>query len=98
MDTEAHADHIDNRLIDMLNRCRFVIADFTEDSRNVYFEAGYARGLGKAVIWTRGAAQEVAFDTKQFYFIDWRESDWPKFESALETSIGAVVGRLAPVG
>ena len=97
VDTDPHADHIDNRLIDMLNRCRFVIADFTEDSRNVYFEAGYARGLGKAVIWTRGAAQKVAFDTKQFYFIDWCDDDAATFEKALETSIGAVVGRLAPI-
>ncbi len=97
VDTDPHADHIDNRLIDMLNRCRFVIADFTEDSRNVYFEAGYARGMGKSVIWTRRATQVVAFDTNQFYFIDWQDSDWAKFEFELETSIGAVVGRLAPL-
>ena len=97
VDTDPHADHIDNRLIDMLNRCRFVISDFTEDSRNVYFEAGYARGMGKSVIWTRRATQVVAFDTNQFYFIDWQDSDWAKFEFELETSIGAVVGRLAPL-
>ena len=92
VDTDAHAGHIDNRLIDMLNRCRFVIADFTEDSRNVYFEADCARGMGKPVIWSRRAGEEVAFDSKQFYFIDWRDSDWAKFEFELETRIGAVVG------
>ena len=97
VDTDPHADHIDNRLIDMLNRCRFVIADFTEDSRNVYFEAGYALGLSKKVIWARRAAQGVAFDTKQFNFIDWNDHDAATFESALETCIGAVVGRLAPM-
>ena len=97
VDTDAHADHIDNRLIDMLNRCRFVIADFTFESSNVYFEAGYAFGLGKKVIWTRRAAQAVAFDANQFYFIDWQDSEWAKFEYALETSIGAVVRRLAPI-
>jgi len=96
--TDPHADNIDNRLIDLLNRCRFVISDFTDESPNVYFEAGYARGMGKPVIWTRRAGQKVAFDTKQFYFIDWQDSDWAKFESELEISIGAVVGRLAPVG
>jgi hypothetical protein len=53
--------------------------------------------LGKKVIWTRRSAQEVAFDAKQFYFIDWQDTDWAKFEAELETSIGAVVGRLAQI-
>jgi 5-hydroxyisourate hydrolase-like protein (transthyretin family) len=60
-------------------------------------EAGCARGLGKSVIWTRRAAQAMTFYAMQFYFIDWQDSDFGKLEAELETSIGAVVGRLAPI-
>ena len=97
VDTDPHADHIDNRLIDMLNRCRFVIADFTQNSRNVYFEAGYAKGLGKWVIWTKRSKLKVAFDTKQFNFINWHDEDAATFEEELENSIAVILGRLAPI-
>ena len=91
VDTDPHADHIDQRLIDMLKRCRFVIADFTDNSHNVYFEAGSAKGMDKPVIWTKRAGEKAHFDTRQFYFIEWSAAD---FELRLETSIGAIVGRL----
>jgi len=96
VDTVPHSEHIDLRLLDMLRRCRFVIADFTDESPNVYFEAGHARGMDKAVIWTRKSGQAVAFDTRQFYFIDWHERDLAPFEDELEATIGSVVGRLKP--
>jgi len=32
--------------------CRFIVADFTGQRGGVYFEAGYALGLRKPVIWT----------------------------------------------
>ena len=77
-----------------LKRCRFLIADFTENSHNVYFEAGYAKGMDKPVIWTKRVGEEEHFDTRQFYFIEWSDADWADFELRLETSIGAIVGRL----
>ena len=94
VDTDPHADNIDQRLIDMLKRCRFVIADFTENSHNVYFEAGFAKGMDKPVIWTKRVGEKAHFDTRQFYFIEWSDADWADFELRLETSIGAIVGRL----
>jgi hypothetical protein len=94
--TKAHADNINDRMIDMINRCRFVIADFTYESHNVYFEAGYAKGLDKPVIWTKKKGDAVHFDVGQFHFIEWEADKLDEFEERLEISIGAVVGRLAP--
>ena len=31
--------------------CRFVVADVTNHRNGVYFEAGYAMGMGLPVIW-----------------------------------------------
>lgn len=41
----------------------------------VYFEAGFAKGLGREVIWTvrRDRLQYLHFDTKQYNFIDWKD-------------------------
>ena len=96
VDTASHADHIDHRLIDYLKRCRFVIADFTGGSPNVYFEAGYALALNKPVIWTRRKGESVQFDARQYYFLEWDQGDLETFQSELEESIGAIVGRLNP--
>lgn len=35
-----------------IRRCRFVIADFTDNKRDVYFEAGFAVGIGRPVVLT----------------------------------------------
>jgi nucleoside 2-deoxyribosyltransferase len=51
-----------------------VIADVTFASTGVYFEAGYALGLGRPVIWTCRSdrkAQDMHFDTRQYNHILW---------------------------
>jgi nucleoside 2-deoxyribosyltransferase len=47
-----HNDNINDHIISEIKKSRFVIADFTGNRGGVYFEAGYAMGLGKQVIWT----------------------------------------------
>ena len=84
---------IDLRLIDMMRMSRFVIADLTDQKRNVYFEAGFAKGMDKPVIWTvrKDQLESLAFDIKQFYFIAWEsEAD---LAMRLEQAIGAIIGR-----
>jgi hypothetical protein len=43
---------IDYRIRLQVTASRFVIADLTHDNRGVYFEAGYAEGIGRPVIFT----------------------------------------------
>ena len=93
VDSDLHADQIDLRLIDMMRMSRFVIADLTDQKRNVYFEAGFAKGMDKPVIWTvrKDQLELLAFDIKQFYFIAWEsEAD---LAMRLEQAIGAIIGR-----
>jgi hypothetical protein len=45
------AGHIDAIIEDEIRRCRFLIADLSDDNAGAYWEAGLAEGLGKPVIY-----------------------------------------------
>lgn len=53
----------------------FVIADLTELKQNVFFELGFARGLGKRVIVTAKEGTELPFDVKDIPVTFWRPID-----------------------
>jgi hypothetical protein len=74
-DTEGYTDDIVARFLMLIRRSRFVVADFTEPSEGVYFEAGFAKGLGRHVIWTRNkdAPGRLHFDTDHFDYIMWAD-------------------------
>jgi Nucleoside 2-deoxyribosyltransferase len=72
----AHNEQIDAHIIAELRLCRFVVADVTFASPGVYFEAGYALGMGRPVIWTCRADREktdMHFDTRQYNHILWKD-------------------------
>lgn len=52
LDSNPEAGVLDNRMQLMIKKCRLLIADVTTNNRGVYWEAGYAYGLGKPVIYT----------------------------------------------
>jgi hypothetical protein len=58
----------------------------------VYFEAGFAIGLGKPVIWTvrQDVLSFVHFDTRQFAHIVWKDSE--DLRSKLSRRISATLG------
>ena len=69
-----HNDQIDAHIIAELKQCRFVIADVTFATPGVYFEAGYALGMGRPVIWTCRRDRhktDMHFDTRQYNHILW---------------------------
>ena len=41
---------ITDRILSEIRRAEFIVADFTRQRQSVYFEAGFARGLGREVI------------------------------------------------
>lgn len=47
-----HNDIINDKIIAEIRKSKFMIADFSGNRGGVYFEAGFAMGLGKQVIWT----------------------------------------------
>ena len=85
VDRQHHAGKIDDEIIAQIRRARFVVADFTcgtvaegEELHaiprgGVYYEAGFAMGLGLEVIWSVRQDQiaKVHFDTRQYPHITW---------------------------
>ncbi|MGD0585998.1 MAG: hypothetical protein ABSA86_09535, partial [Oryzomonas sp.] len=52
VDLRQHNDKIDDEIIAQIRSSRFVLADFTDQRGGVYYEAGFAKGLGLEVIWS----------------------------------------------
>jgi len=52
LDDQPKAGLIDDRLRVEIKACRFLIADLSHGNRGAHWEAGYAEGLGKPVIYT----------------------------------------------
>jgi hypothetical protein len=75
---KEHVGKIDDEIIAEIRRSRFVVCDFTGHRGGVYFEAGFAMGLGLPVIWTcrTDDIDQLHFDTRQYNHIVWEnESD-----------------------
>jgi hypothetical protein len=85
IDRKEHNNKIDDEIVAEIRRSRFVVADFTcgligeGDKKQsiarggVYYEAGFAQGLGTPVIWMarKDCINHLHFDTRQFAHIEW---------------------------
>ena len=89
---------IDDQIIAEIRRSRFVIADFTHDERgargSVYYEAGFAHGLGIPVIFTCQDAQicDLHFDTNHFLHLTWPTDAPEELIEPLKSRIAANIG------
>jgi len=77
LDLEEHNDKIDDRIIAEIRRSGLVVADFTGHRGGVYFEAGFALGLGIPVVWTcrESDVHDLHFDTRQYNYIAWNDPE-----------------------
>ena len=77
LDKDIHSDNIYNMMIEKIHSCKFLVADLTSQNTGVYLEAGYARGLGKNVIFTCKEAdfKNVHFDIKQVQIVIWKDKE-----------------------
>ncbi len=98
VDREQFSERIDDRILAEIRRCRFLVADFTGHRGGVYFEAGFALGLGKPVIWTcRGSDIEQAhFDTRQYPHLVWETHE--DLRKKLTARIRALIPGAKPKG
>ena len=97
IDQKEHVNKVDDEIVAEIRRSRFLVADFTSEPEKprggVYFEAGFAMGLEKKVIWTchESSLKFVHFDTRQFNHIVWNEV--AELKTKLKNRIGAVLGQ-----
>ena len=93
VDSEPHIDRIDTKIITEIKNSRFLVADVTQQRPGVYFEAGFALGLGLPVFWCvrKDDLKNVHFDTRQYNHIVWENEQ--QLASQLNLFITAVIGK-----
>ena len=62
---------VDAVIEDEIRRCRFLIADLSDDNAGAYWEAGFAEGLGKPVIYICRTEVATHFDANHRHTVRW---------------------------
>lgn len=81
LDENASAGLIDDRLRVEIKKSRFLVADLSHANNGAYWEAGYAEGLGRPVIYTcrkdvfAHKKKRPHFDTNHYLTITWDRTD-----------------------
>ena len=97
IDRKEHINKIDDEIIAEIRRSRFLVADFTHGKDGarggVYYEAGFARGLGLPVIFAcrEDVLDTLHFDTNHYNHIVW--TDPVDLRGKLKNRILAVIGQ-----
>lgn len=91
LDDAPRAGLIDDHLKVEIRTSRFLIADLTHENRGAYWEAGFAQGLGKPVIYTceksKFEQQKTHFDTNHHTTVVWDRDNLEKAAIDLKNTI-----------
>ncbi len=92
IDAKDYVGGISDEIIAEIRRSRFVVADYTGHRGGVYFEAGFALGLGLTVIPTckEDEFSELHFDIKHLNTLGWKTP--ADLADKLNKRIRAVIG------
>lgn len=78
VDKDLSPKDINQMVLENIQSCKFAIIDFTTQNRGAYYEAGYARGIGKKVIQTfrqEKANDNLHFDIRSIHTEFWETYD-----------------------
>jgi len=93
LDDEPRAGSIDDRIRVEIQTARFLIADLTHGNNGAYWEAGYAEGLQKPVIYTcrSDAFDRIHFDTSHLLTVKWAHENPDDAGERLKATIRATL-------
>jgi len=95
LDEQPRAGLIDDRLRVEIRTSRFLISDLTHENPGAYWEAGFAEGLGKPVIYTcekeKFEKQKTHFDTNHHLTIIWDKDNLELTVNQLKATIRATL-------
>jgi hypothetical protein len=92
IDRVEHVNRIDDEIIARIRQAKFLVGDFTNQNKGVYFEAGFMLGLGRPVFWVceKEDLKNVHFDTRQYNTIDYESPE--DLKARLQVRIEALFG------
>lgn len=93
IDAKQHNGKIDDEIMASIRGSRFVVSDFTGNRGGVYYEAGFAHGIGLPVIFMCRAGDELHFDIRQYNCIFWTSDKLDEARTRLSNRIVATLGQ-----
>lgn len=92
IDAKEYVGGISDEIMAEIRRSRFLVADYTQQRNGVYFEAGFALGLGLVVIPTcrDDEISKLHFDIRHLNTLTWTKPD--DLAQKLNQRIRAVIG------
>lgn len=93
IDEQPHNGKIDDAIMAAIRAARFVVSDFTGSRGGVYYEAGFAHGLGLPVIFMCREGDELHFDVRQYNCIFWKPDELAEARERLKNRILATLGQ-----
>jgi hypothetical protein len=66
VDEQIFSERILDRIYNQISKADIIIADMTGRNPNVFYEVGYAHGIGKKVILLTQNSDDIPFDLKHF--------------------------------
>ncbi len=101
IDNVEHCNDINDEMIAQIRKSKFMVVDLTGYRGGVYYEAGFAEGLGLKVIytchekWLEGVPEmnieRVHFDINHRNIIVWNDNNLEEFKTKLINRIDAVI-------
>ena len=82
---------ITDRILESIQRAEYIIVDLTHSKPNVFFEAGYAHGLGKIPIYFAKQGTKLEFDLKDYPVMFYR--NLKELKDSLEKRIKGLKGK-----
>ena len=66
VDEQIFLENILERIYGQISKADIVVAEMTDRNANVFYEVGYAHGIGKPVILITNKADDIPFDLRLF--------------------------------
>lgn len=93
IDQTNYNEGVCDEIIAQIRNARFIVADLTGNNQGVYYEAGFAHGLGKPVIFTCKKSYfedpKVHFDVRHYNFVLWENAE--ELKTRLMNRINATI-------
>jgi hypothetical protein len=86
-------ERITDRILESIRKAEYIIVDLTESRPNVFYEAGYAQGIGKVPIYIAKKGTELEFDLKDYPVIFF--DSYRKLKENLEERLRGLADRKA---
>lgn len=92
VDEIEHSKKITDVILDKIKNSRFLVCDITNERPNVYYELGYAHGIGKEVILVADKDTKLHFDIKDYNIILYKNCT--DLQNRVERRIEEAIGTL----